>query len=290
MPRAPELSFEFFPPSDTTATLRLWRAVERLSPLAPGFVSVTYGAGGSTRERTFAAIQTIRDRARLNVAGHLTCVDATAEETLEVAERYRAMGVTRIVALRGDPPKGETEFKAHPGGFASGLELVAALAERGFEVSVPAYPEVHPEAPSLAADIATLKAKEEAGAKRAITQFFFEAETFLRFRDQARAAGVTIPIVPGLLPIENFKKMSRFAARCQTSIPDWMAKAFENARSEEDETLLATSIAADLAADLMSEGCDAIHLYTLNNPDLTYDVCRAIGVEPQAPAMAAGAA
>ena len=290
MPSAPELSFEFFPPSDTTATLRLWRAVERLAPLAPSFVSVTYGAGGSTRERTFAAIQTIRDRARLNVAGHLTCVDATVEETLDVATRYRSMGLTRIVALRGDPPKGETAFKAHPGGFRSGLELVSALADAGFEVSVPAYPEVHPEAPSLDADIATLKAKEDAGAKRAITQFFFETETFLRFRDKAHSAGVTIPIVPGLLPIENFAKMARFAKRCQTSIPDWMAKAFENARSEEEATLLATSIAADLAADLVTAGCDAIHLYTLNNPDLTYDVCRAMGVEPQAPEMAIGAA
>ena len=289
-PSAPEISFEFFPPSSTEATLRLWRAVERLAPLGPSFVSVTYGAGGSTRDRTYAAIATIRDRARLQVAGHLTCVGASKAETLAVAQKYRSMGVSRIVALRGDPPKGGDKFEPHPDGFKSGVELVEGLAGLGgFDISVAAYPETHPEASSDAADIAALKAKQEAGATRAITQFFFETERFLRFRDRAAAAGVTIPILPGILPIENFPKMARFAERCQTHVPDWMAKAFSNADTGEEALLLATSIAADQCAELMDEGAEHIHLYTLNNPDLAYDVCRAIGAEPGGLSLAVGA-
>ena len=290
---APELSFEFFPPSSTEATLRLWRAVERLAPLSPRFVSVTYGAGGSTRDRTIAAITTIRDRARLSVAGHLTCVGASRDETLAVAEKYRAMGATRIVALRGDPPKGAGPFRAHPEGFGSALELVSALADRGgFDISVACYPETHPEAASPEADIQALKAKEAAGATRAISQFFFETDTFLRFRDRARSAGVTMPIVPGILPIENFPKMARFAKSCGAHVPDWMEKAFANAADEAEAELLATSIAADQCAELMDQGAEHIHLYTLNNPDLTYNVCRAIGVEPSGLSLAeaAGAA
>lgn len=279
-PASLELSFEFFPPSNTTATLRLWRSVERLAPLGPRFVSVTYGAGGSTRERTFAALTTIRDRARMNVAGHLTCVGASKSQTLAVAERYRAMGVTRVVALRGDPPAGEAQFKAHPDGFASGLEMVAALAKNGFDTTVAAYPEKHPEALSMDADIDTLKRKQDAGAQRAITQFFFENDLFLKFRDRAVARGVTMPIIPGILPIENFEKMSAFAKRCHTSVPDWMQKAFRNATTPDEAEMLSTAVCAEQCDALRSEGISHLHFYTLNNPDLTYNICRAIGVEP----------
>ena len=289
-PSFPELSFEFFPPSSTSASLRLWRTVERLAPLGPKFVSVTYGAGGTTRDRTYSAIMTIRDRARLNVAGHLTCVDATKVEVLDVANRYRAMGVKHIVALRGDPPKGAATFEAATGGFQTGADLVEGLAELGgFDISVAAYPEKHPEATDIDADIANLKRKLDAGATRAITQFFFDNAHFLRFRDRATKAGITAPIVPGILPIENFKKMLGFAGRCNTSVPDWMHDAFSNAKSDGDRELLSTSICADQCDELTREGVEHLHFYTLNNPDITYDVCRAIGVEPEAPSLAASA-
>ena len=283
-----ELSFEFFPPSTTPATLRLWRAVERLSPLNPKFVSVTYGAGGSTRERTYAAVMTIRDRARLSVAGHLTCVGASRAQTQAVAKKYRAMGVGHIVALRGDPPNGEANFQAHPEGYATGLELVSDLASLGFDTTVAAYPEKHPEASSLDLDIDALKAKQDAGASRAITQFFFENDTFLKFRDRAVSRGVTIPIVPGILPVEDFHKMSRFAQRCQTRVPDWMCKAYGNSKNQDETALLSTAICAEQCDGLRTEGVDHLHFYTLNNPDLTYNICRAIGVEPAPLGLAAG--
>lgn len=287
-PSSTELSFEFFPPSSTAANLRLWRAVERLAPLGPKFVSVTYGAGGSTRERTYSAIMTIRDRARLSVAGHLTCVDASRQDVLDVAEKYRAMGVTRIVGLRGDAPGGGA-FERHPDGFGSAVELVEGLTELGgFDISVAAYPEKHPDASDMDADLANLKRKLDAGATRAITQFFFDNETFLRFRDRAVAAGITAPIVPGILPIENFKKMVGFAGRCHTAVPDRLHDAFGNA-SDEDQELLATSICAEQCDDLLEEGVEHLHFYTLNNPDLTYNICRAIGVEPAALSVAASA-
>jgi methylenetetrahydrofolate reductase (NADPH) len=274
----PSLSFEFFPPHNPEGSLRLWRSVERLAPLAPRFVSVTYGAGGTTRDRTNAAIQTIIGRARLNVAGHLTCVGATREETLEVARGYARMGVRRIVALRGDPPKGESRFVPHPQGFASAAELVAALRGVGdFEIAVAAYPEVHPEAASPEADIDNLKRKIDAGASTAITQFFFENEGFLRFRDACVRAGITAPIVPGILPVENFARMVNFAARCRASVPDWMHKAFARAETPEDAYTLSVAIACDQADGLVAEGVAQLHLYTLNNPDLTYDVCRTLG-------------
>ena len=271
------LSFEFFPPSSTSANLRLWRTVERLAPLCPDFVSVTYGAGGSTRDRTYSAIMTIRDRARLNVAGHLTCVDASKEETRAVAEKYRAMGVTSIVALRGDPPKGSDAFVPHPEGYASAAELVTDLADMGMDLTVAAYPEVHPEAASAEADLDALKRKIDAGAKRAITQFFFEPETFLRFRDRAVAAGVEAEILPGILPVENFKKMVGFAGRCRTHVPEWMHKAFANAEDEETTALLATALATEQCDTLLQEGVRHLHFYTLNNPDLAYNIVRALG-------------
>ncbi len=274
----PSLSFEFFPPHSPEASLRLWRSVERLAPLAPQFVSVTYGAGGTTRDRTNAAIQTILGRARLNVAGHLTCVGATREETLEVARGYARMGVRRIVALRGDPPKGETRFVPHPDGFASAAELVAALRRVGdFEIAVGAYPEVHPEATDAVSDIDNLKRKLDAGAATAITQFFFDNEDFLRFRDACVRAGITAPIQPGILPVENFAKMLNFAGRCKASVPEWMHKAFDRAETPEEAYTLSVAIACEQCDGLIDEGVDHLHVYTLNNPDLTFDVCRALG-------------
>ncbi|MEL6794845.1 MAG: methylenetetrahydrofolate reductase, partial [Pseudomonadota bacterium] len=223
------VSFEFFPPHGAEGAMRLWRSVERLAPLAPDFVSVTYGAGGTTRERTVAAVHTIRERARLDVAGHLTCVGAARLETLAVARAYAKMGCRRIVALRGDAPEGE-DFAPHEGGFDGSIGLIEALSEMGgFKISVGAYPERHPEAASWDADIEHLKRKQDAGAAEAITQFFFDPELFARFRDRCVAGGVTIPVIPGVLPIENFAKMKRFAARCAATVPPWMDVAFERA-------------------------------------------------------------
>jgi methylenetetrahydrofolate reductase (NADPH) len=285
----PSLSFEFFPPHTPEGSLRLWRSVERLAPLGPRFVSVTFGAGGTTRDRTLSAIQTIVERARLSVAGHLTCVGASREETLEVARTYARHGVRRIVALRGDPPKGATRFEPHPEGFRSAAELVAALrAEGDFEIAVAAYPEKHPEAASLDADIDNLKRKIDAGAASALTQFFFDVEDFLRFRDACAKAGITAPIHPGVLPVENFARMTNFAARCQARVPDWMHKAFERAETDEDAYLLSISIATDQCDTLIAEGVEHLHFYTLNNPDLTFDVANALGYAAQRLAVAAG--
>ncbi len=271
------LSFEFFPPQSTEATLKLWRSVERLAPLDPTFVSVTYGAGGTTRDRTKAAIRTIRDRAGLNVAGHLTCVGASREETLSVASDYSAIGVKRIVALRGDPPKGVDAFTPHEDGFTGAVELVEALVNKGFDIAVGAYPERHPEAKTDEDDIVSLKAKVDAGASSAITQFFFDPEMFLRFRDRCEKAGINVPIHPGILPVEDFTRMTRFAGACGTTVPTWMHDAFGRAEDEASATLLATAIASDHCDTLMREGCEHLHFYTLNKPDLTYDVCRALG-------------
>lgn len=285
---APIVSFEFFPPKTAAAAANLWASVERLAPLGPQFVSVTYGAGGTTRERTVAAIMAIRDRAGLSVAGHLTCVGATRDETMAVARSYAKAGCSHIVALRGDPPKGEGRFTPHPDGFETSTELVAALAGAGWRrIAVGAYPETHPEAASPQADIDNLKRKLDAGASEAITQFFFENATFLRFRDACAKAGITAPIVPGILPIENFAKMRRFAEGCGASVPAWLAQAFEHAETQEAAELLSISIAAEQCSKLMAEGVEHLHLYTLNNPDLPYQVCRAIGIDPRPMRVAA---
>lgn len=286
----PSLSFEFFPPNTPEGALRLWRSVERLAPLSPQFVSVTYGAGGATRDRTVAAIQTIIDRARLNVAGHLTCVGATRDETLAVARSYARMGARRIVALRGDPAAGAARFEPHPEGFRSAAELTAALAETGeFEIAVAAYPEKHPEASSLSADIDNLKRKIDAGATSAITQFFFDNADFLRFRDACAAAGIAAPIQPGLLPIEKFPRMVNFAARCQARVPDWLHAAFARALDEEEAGRLSIAVAVDQWRGLIDEGVEHLHVYTLNNPDLSFEICRALGYETT-PLAASGAA
>ncbi|MGB3409352.1 MAG: methylenetetrahydrofolate reductase [NAD(P)H] [Jannaschia sp.] len=279
---APSISFEFFPPKSLEASFRLWDCVNTLAPLAPEWVSVTYGAGGTTRELTREAVATLGKQFGLNVAGHLTCVDASRAETLEVARGFRAAGVTDIVALRGDPPKGSDGFAAHPEGFANSVELIAALADEGFRVRVGCYPDVHPEAASAEADIAWLKRKIDAGASEAISQFFFDAETFLRFRDRCAAAGIDAPIVPGILPIENWKNTARFAASCGAVIPDDLAAAFDVAVRDGREDLLAIAHAAELADALVSEGVGHLHFYTLNRPELTRDVCAALGIIPQA--------
>ncbi|MBO9477548.1 methylenetetrahydrofolate reductase [NAD(P)H] [Shimia sp. R11_0] len=277
----PQVSFEFFPPQSLEASFRLWDTVQTLAPLDPRFVSVTYGAGGTTRDLTREAVATLHKSSGLNVAAHLTCVDASKAETLQIAEDFAQAGVSEIVALRGDPPKGSAGFTPHPKGFANSLELISALADTGkFTIRVGAYPEVHPEATDMAANVDWLKRKIEAGASEAITQFFFEAETFLRFRDACAAAGITAPILPGILPIENWKGVRNFAARCGTSVPNWLINAFEKAERDGREDLLATAVCTELCSDLMDEGVDALHFYTLNRPELTRDVCHALGVTP----------
>ncbi|MEM9344932.1 MAG: methylenetetrahydrofolate reductase, partial [Pseudomonadota bacterium] len=224
------ISFEFFPPQSLDASFRLWETVRTLAPLDPRFVSVTYGAGGTTRDLTHEAVGTIGEHYGLNVAAHLTCVDATREETLAIAERYAEVGVTEIVALRGDPPKGTGAFQPNPEGFANSVELVEALAATGeFHIRVGAYPDPHPEATSADADVDWLKRKIDAGADSAITQFFFEADTFFRFRDKCAAAGIDATIIPGILPIENWAGVRKFAMRCGTPVPAWLDKMFDTA-------------------------------------------------------------
>jgi len=279
----PRISFEFFPPKSLEASFRLWETVRLLAPLRPDFVSVTYGAGGTTRKLTHEAVTTIGKEFGLNVAAHLTCVDATRAETLEIARSYAAAGVRELVALRGDPPKGQGRFTAHPDGFADSVELIEALAATGdFTIRVGAYPEPHPEAADATADVLWLKRKFQAGADSAITQFFFEAETFLRFRDACAKAGIdTARIIPGIIPIENWSGIRKFALATGTSVPAWMDEAFEKAARDGREDLLATALCTELCDRLMAEGVPALHFYTLNRPTLTRDVCHALGVSAQ---------
>ena len=280
---APRISFEFFPPQTLDASFRLWETVQVLAPLKPGFVSVTYGAGGTTRKLTHEAVSTIHRNYGLNVAAHLTCVDATRAETLEIAAAYAAAGVTEIVALRGDAPKGSAKFTAHPDGFADSPALIAALADTGkFRIRVGAYPDKHPEAADQKADVDWLKAKIDAGAHSAITQFFFEAETFFRFRDRCAAAGISAPIIPGILPIDSWDGVRKFALRCGTDVPIWLEDAFAAARRDDRQELLATAICTELCDDLMQGGVEDLHFYTLNRPHLTRNVCHALGVSPEA--------
>ncbi|WP_422050301.1 methylenetetrahydrofolate reductase [NAD(P)H] [Shimia sp.] len=278
----PQVSFEFFPPQSLEASFRLWDTVQTLAPLDPRFVSVTYGAGGTTRDLTREAVATLHKSSGLNVAAHLTCVEASKAETLRIAEEFAAAGVREIVALRGDPAKGSAGFTPHPEGFTSSVELIEALAATGkFTIRVGAYPESHPEAADMAANVEWLKRKIDAGASEAITQFFFESETFLRFRDACVKAGIDAPILPGVLPIENWKGVQKFAARCGTSVPTWLANAFEKAVRDDREDLLATAVCTEMCSELLDEGVDALHFYTLNRPELTRDVCHALGVVPE---------
>lgn len=278
---APRVSFEFFPPQSLQASFRLWDTVQTLAPLAPSFVSVTYGAGGTTRKLTHDAVATIGQNYGVKVAAHLTCVDATREETLEIAEGYAAAGVTEIVALRGDPPKGQDRFTPAADGFASSVELIEALAATGkFTLRAGAYPDKHPEAADAQADVDWLKRKIDAGASSAITQFFFEVETFLRFRDRCAKAGIAAPIIPGIFPIENWSKARNFALRCGTQVPAWMDAEFAAAKDENREEALSIRLATEMCQALLAEGVEDLHFYTLNKPELTRDICAAIGITP----------
>ncbi len=279
---APRISLEFFPPQTLDASFRLWETVQMLAPLKPQFVSVTYGAGGTTRKLTHEAVTTIGQNYGLTVAAHLTCVDATRAETLEIAEAYAAAGVRDIVALRGDAPKGAARFTPHPEGFANSVELIEALAATGqFTLRVGAYPEPHPDAADTLADVRWLKRKIEAGASAAITQFFFEPETFLRFRDLCAKEGIAAPIIPGILPIENFAGVKKFAARCGAQVPQWLDDAFAVAKRDGREELLSVALCTELCDTLLSEGVEDLHFYTLNRPHLTRDVCHALGITPE---------
>ncbi|KFE36106.1 methylenetetrahydrofolate reductase [NAD(P)H] [Thioclava atlantica] len=279
----PKVSFEFFPPQTLDASFRLWETAQVLAPLKPEFVSVTYGAGGTTRKLTHEAVGAIHKNYGLNVAAHLTCVEATRAETMEIVNSYAEVGVTEIVALRGDPPKGQGKFTPHPEGFASSVELIEALAEDGrFTIRAGAYPEPHPDAADIHADVRFLKRKVEAGASSAITQFFFEAETFFRFRDACEKEGIEAKIIPGILPIQSWKGAKNFALRCGTSIPAWVEEAFEAAIRDDREQLLATALCTELCDKLIEGGVEDLHFYTLNRPGLTRDVCHALGVTPEA--------
>ena len=269
---------------------QLWRAVERLAPLAPNFVSVTYGAGGSTRERTHATVRRLLTDTTLRPAAHLTCVSATRDEIIEVAREYWDTGVRHLVALRGDPVAGVgTTYEPHPGGFAYASDLVEGLRkEFDFELSVSAYPETHPAAGSMQAEIDNLKRKVDAGATRAITQFFFDNAIYLRFVDRARAAGITVPIVPGIMPVTNFAQTRRFAAMCGTSVPEPMARHFDGLEDDADtRKLVAATLAAEQCTKLADEGVEDFHFYTLNRADLAYAICHILGLRAtHAPAPA----
>ncbi len=286
LPAAPSrlhVSFEFFPPKTDAMEETLWRSVQRLAPLAPSFVSVTYGAGGSTRERTHHTVNRILRETSLRPAAHLTCVAADKAEVNGVVEDYRAIGVRHIVALRGDPPDGPgTRFRTHPEGYQTSIDLVAGILKIApFEVSVAAYPEKHPESPSVAADIDMLKRKVDAGATRAITQFFFENDKFERYVETVRAAGIDVPITPGIIPVHSFKQVARFAERCGASIPSWLAARFEGLEEDaETRQLVAAAVAAEQVLDLIDRGVTDFHFYTMNRADLVYAICHLIGMRP----------
>ena len=280
---APRVSFEFFPPADEAMASLLWQSIERLAPLAPCFVSVTYGADGSTRERTHTVVSRIQHETALTGAPHLTCVGASREEILEIARGYWQEGIRHLVALRGDPPHGQDGYRPHPDGFAFAADLVAGLARlAAFEISVAAYPEVHPEARSAQADLDNLKRKVDAGASRAITQFFYDTDAFLRFRDRCAAAGISAPIVPGILPITRFAQVLRFAARCGAGIPPWLHERFAGLDEDaETRRLIAASLAIEQVQALSAHGVREFHFYTLNRAELTYAICHALGLRPR---------
>jgi methylenetetrahydrofolate reductase (NADPH) len=285
----PRVSFEFFPPKTHEMEARLWEVVKRLEPLAPRFVSVTYGAGGSTRERTHATLRRIRYETTLEPAAHLTCVAATRAEIDSVARDYWEAGVRHIVALRGDPPAGGAGYRPHPGGYAYAADLVAGLKQvADFEISVAAYPETHPEAASAERDLDNLKRKLDAGASRAITQYFFDVDLYLRFRDRVAARGIAVPIVPGILPVTNYAQVKKFSSVCGASIPAWMEGHFAGLDDDPDtRRLVAASIAAEQCRRLHAEGVHEFHFYTLNRADLIVAICHLLGVRAPRPATAA---
>lgn len=274
------VSFEFFPPADAAMESTLWQSVQRLAPLSPHFVSVTYGADGSTRDRTHQLVSRIQRETSLTGAPHLTCVGATREEVLEVARQYWREGIRHIVALRGDAPQGATQYEPHPEGYAYASDLVAGLRSvADFDISVAAYPETHPEAPSAEADLENLRKKIDAGASRAITQFFFDTDDYLRFRDRCVTAGIHVSIVPGILPITRFPQVTRFAARCGAKIPNWLAERFAGLDDDpETRRLIAANVAIEQVSRLRHHGVDEFHFYTLNRAELTYAICHALGL------------
>ncbi len=277
------VSFEFFPPKNEKMEETLWRSIRRLEPLGPHFISVTYGAGGSTRERTHATVARILSETALTPAAHLTCVGATRAEVDAVVRDYWRLGVRHIVALRGDAPQGEGAYRPHPDGYANGAELVAGIKRiADFEVSVSAYPEKHPDSADLAADIDMLKAKIDAGATRAITQFFFDNDLYFRYLDKVRAAGIDVPVTPGFIPILNFHKVAKFAAMCGTHMPGRIAERYEGL-DDDPETckLVAAAIAAEQVSDLAARGVSEFHFYTLNRADLVFAICHLLGLRPQ---------
>jgi len=276
------VSFEFFPPKTEKMEQTLWSSIKTLEELNPSFVSVTYGAGGTTRERTHNTVKRILDETSLRPAAHLTCVGASKAEVNEVIQDYWDAGVRHIVALRGDPAEGANRYEPHPEGFTNATDLVAGIKEIGdFDISVGAYPEIHPDSPTLAADLDNLKRKIDAGATRAITQFFFEADAYFRFLDHCQSYGIDVPIVPGILPVTNFKSLIGFAGRCGASVPKWMGEMFEGL-DERPQTrgLVAASIASEMCRRLYAGGVRDFHFYTLNRAELTYAICHMLGIRP----------
>ncbi len=289
--KRPAISFEFFPPKTEEMERNLWDTVTRLAPLDPSFVSVTYGAGGSTRERTHSTIARILSETELRPAAHLTCVGAARGEIDEIVSRYRDIGVRHIVALRGDPPGGiGTAYSTHPEGYRSSADLVAGIKRRhgDIEVSVSAYPEKHPESPDIDADIDVLKAKVDAGATRAITQVFFDNDLYFRYLDRVRARGINIPIVPGIMPMHNFRQARNFVTRAGTTVPPWLAEKFEGLDDDaETRKLVAATVAAGQVQKLAKRGVDAFHFYTMNRADLVFTICHLLGIRPDAARKAA---
>ena len=284
------ISFEFFPPKNDAMATSLWASVERLAPLSPRFVSVTYGAGGSTRERTHQTVKRILDETSLKPAAHLTCVAATREETDAIIADYWAMGVRHIVALRGDPVDGlGAKFVAHPQGYQSSADLVAGIKAIGdFEVAVSAYPEKHPDSPSIEAELDLLKRKVDAGATRAITQFFFDNAHYFRYLERVRKAGITIEIVPGILPVQNFKMAASFATRCGTDVPAWLASRFEGLEDDaETRRMVAAAVAVEQVFDLLDNGVSEFHFYTMNKADLVFAICHMLGMRASVSPIAA---
>ena len=284
-PTPPAVSFEFFPPATPELHQKLWQALERLAPLSPRFASVTYGAGGSTRERTHEIVVAIQQRLGLRPAAHLTCVGAAKSEIEAVAKRYWQAGIRHIVALRGDPPEGQGKFTPHPKGYVCAAELVAGLKKvADFEISVAAHPETHPDAVSPQADLDNLKRKQDSGAARGITQFFFDVDVFLRFRDKANRAGVNMPLVPGILPVTNFKQVQKFAGRCGANVPASLAHHFEGLDNDpETRQLVAAHIAGEQCRRLQAEGVHEFHFYTLNRAELTRAICHLLGIRTAEP-------
>jgi methylenetetrahydrofolate reductase (NADPH) len=281
---APSVSFEFFPPKSDAMAARLWETVQRLEPMAPDFVSVTYGAGGSTRERTHDTVKRIAGSTTLLPAAHLTCVSATKAEVLSVADSYAAAGVHHIVALRGDPPEGMSgTFTPHPAGFANSVELIESLSDAGqFEISVSCYPEPHPNSRGWDEDLAFLKAKQDAGATRAITQFFFEPDVYLRFVERARARGITMPLVPGIMLQPNFAGLKRMAGMVQASVPAWLDRLYDGLDDDsETRDLVTATVAAELCHKLADQGVNQFHFYTLNRAGLALSTCRLLGLKPK---------